>query len=311
MSDLAIKIRSLRKVYKTGFWMRPFVGLKNLDLDVHKGEIFGFVGPNGAGKTTTIKILTGLQSATSGEADVLGVPHYDPKSRNKLGFLPERPYFYSHLTSRELLHFYSQLFSVPTAERESRIEALLERVGMAKFANTPLREYSKGMLQRVGLCQTLLHDPELIILDEPMSGLDPLGRALVRDLILEERDTGRTVFFSSHVLSDVESLCDRVGVIIHGELRSLGTVSDLVGDRVKYFDCVFADINTEAELPGRVDQIESNRFRVRVGPDQLDEVLKKALKMGGRVVQVQPWRLTLEDVLVDEIQNPGVSEDSP
>lgn len=311
MSDLAIRIRGLKKVYKTGFWMRSFVGLKHLDLDVYRGEIFGFVGPNGAGKTTTIKILTGLQAATAGEADVLGIPYQDHNSRNKLGFLPERPYFYSHLTARELLNFYCQLFSVPAATRAPRIEQLLERVGLRDFANSPLREYSKGMLQRVGLCQTLLHDPELIILDEPMSGLDPLGRALVRDLILEEREAGRTVFFSSHVLSDVESLCDRVGVIIRGELRSLGTVSELVGERVKYFDCVFADVDANADLPGKSFQIEQNRLRVRVGPDQLDEVLKKALGMGGRVVQVQPWRLTLEDVLVDEIQNPGGSEKSP
>jgi len=304
MTELAIRTRGLRKVYRTGFWMRPFVGLEGLDLDVHRGEIFGFVGPNGAGKTTTMKILTGLQCASAGEADILGVPFRDPASRSRLGFLPERPYFYVHLSARELLHFYGQLFSLPAAARGPRIDALLERVGLAGFADTPLREYSKGMLQRVGLCQTLLHDPDLIILDEPMSGLDPLGRALVRDLILEEREAGRTVFFSSHVLSDVESLCDRVGVIIKGELRSLGAVSELVGDRVKHFDCTFAGLSDSLSLSGERLPAEAGRVRVRVQPEALDRLLKEALGAGGQVVQVQPSRLTLEEVLVDEIQHP-------
>lgn len=308
VSDLAIRTRGLRKVYRTGFWLRPFVGLHKLDLSVRRGEIFGFVGPNGAGKTTTMKILTGLQSATAGEADIFGVSHRDPASRRKLGFLPERPYFYVHLTARELLHFYGQLYELPASARTQRVGGLLERVGLDAFADTPLREYSKGMLQRVGLCQTLLHDPELVILDEPMSGLDPVGRALVRDLILEERAAGRTVFFSSHVLSDVESLCDRVGVIIRGELRSLGTVSALVGDRVKFFDCTFADLPAEAALPGEALPAERDRVRVRVPPEALDATLKQALGAGGRVVQVQPHRQTLEEVLVDEIQQPREAE---
>lgn len=305
MTEMVIRTQGLRKVYRSGFWMRPFVGLKHLDLEVYRGEIFGFVGPNGAGKTTTMKIFAGLQSATSGQAEILGIPHSNPAARQKLGFLPERPYFYVHLTARELLHFYGQLFSLSTKVRTQRIETLLERVSLRAFADAPLREYSKGMLQRVGLCQTLLHDPELIILDEPMSGLDPLGRALVRDVILEERAAGRTVFFSSHVLSDVESLCDRVGVIIHGELRSVGTMGDLVGSRVKHIDCTFENLPEGTELLGQALPERQGRMRRRIAPSALDDLLKQALGAGGRVVQVQPARLTLEEVLVDEIQQPG------
>ncbi|MFT4976500.1 MAG: ABC-2 type transport system ATP-binding protein [Myxococcota bacterium] len=311
MTELAIEIRALRKVYRTGFWMRPFVGLSGLDLDVGRGEIFGFVGPNGAGKTTTMKILTGLQTETSGTARILGIPHTDPASRRKLGFLPERPYFYVHLTARELLHFYGQLFGLSKSERSTRADHLLERVGLVRVADTPLREYSKGMLQRVGLCQTLLHDPDLIILDEPMSGLDPVGRALVRDLILEERAAGRTVFFSSHILSDVESLCDRVGVIISGELRSLGTVSSLIGDRVKHIDCIFSDLPDDTTLPGEVLPSSPGLLRLRTPPESLDATLAAVLSAGGRVVQVLPIRQTLEEVLVDEIQHPSASGGKP
>ena len=175
--------------------MRPHVGLEGLDLQVERGEIFGFIGPNGAGKTTTIKILMGLHRATSGTATLFGIDHRDPASRARVGFLPERPYFYQHLTARELLQFYGQLMELPSERLKRRSASLLERVDLVRFADVPLRSYSKGMLQRVGLCQTLLHEPELIVLDEPMSGLDPLGRALVRDLILEERERGCTVFF--------------------------------------------------------------------------------------------------------------------
>ncbi|MEL6346112.1 MAG: ABC transporter ATP-binding protein [Myxococcota bacterium] len=300
--DAAIRTQGLRKVYRTGFWMRPLVGLASLDLSVNPGEIFGFVGPNGAGKTTTMKIFCGLQQATAGQAWLFGRSVDDPESRRDLGFLPERPYFYSHLSARELLHFYGQLFDMPTGDRTKRIEMLLERVNMTRFADVPLGKYSKGMLQRVGLCQALIHDPQLVILDEPMSGLDPVGRALVRDIILEERAAGRTVFFSSHVLSDVQSLCDRVGIIVGGQLRGLGTVSELIGDHIRFVDCTFAGLPEGFALPGEERLAVGDKRRTRLAPEQVDAALSQVLQAGGRVLEVRPERLNLEEVLVDEIQ---------
>ena len=227
----AISTEKLSKTYRVGFFMRKVEGLRDLDLQVQPGEAFGFIGPNGAGKTTTIKILMGLQGATTGSARVFGVDCGDASARKRVGFLPERPYFYEHLTAREVLHFYGQLFEMPHDRRRDRVETLLERVKLERFADVTLAKYSKGMLQRVGLCQALLHDPDLIVLDEPMSGLDPVGRALVRDLIIEQREAGKTVFFSSHILSDVEAICDRVAILVGGQLRESGALADVVADR--------------------------------------------------------------------------------
>ena len=238
--QFAIETFGLSKTYRSGFWMTKFQALSNLNLQVEKGEIFGFVGPNGAGKTTTLKILAGLQEATQGEATLLGKSISDASSRHQLGFLPERPYFYTHVSARELLRFYGRLFNMSNPDLDLKIGALLERVGMAEFASIPLGKYSKGMLQRIGLCQALLHEPSILIFDEPMSGLDPIGRALVRDVILEEREKGRTVFFSSHVLSDVEAISDRVGIIVKGKLRGVGTLEELTGGLSKLYECSFS-----------------------------------------------------------------------
>ena len=239
----AVEFVGTGKVYRTGFLMRRIEALRDLTLRVEPGEIFGFIGPNGAGKTTTIKILAGLHESTSGEARIFGVDHRDPKARSRMGFLPERPYFYLHLTAREVLRFYGQLSLVDDAEIASRTERLLERVELTRFADVPLRKYSKGMLQRVGLCQALLHDPDLVVLDEPMSGLDPMGRALVSSLIREEQEAGRTVFFSSHILHDVETLCDRVAIIIGGQLRALGPVEELVSEHGNLEDAFLSEVD--------------------------------------------------------------------
>ncbi|RME20552.1 MAG: ABC transporter ATP-binding protein [Deltaproteobacteria bacterium] len=296
--DVVIRTEGLRKVYRTGFWMRRVVGLESLDLEVRRGEVFGIVGPNGAGKTTTIKILTGLQAATSGHAWILGQPYDVPATRQKLGFLPERPYFYEHLSARELLDFYGRLFGVERARRQRRIDELLERVDLTRFADVALRKYSKGMVQRVGLCQALLHDPELIILDEPMSGLDPLGRALVRDVILEERARGCSVCFSSHILSDVEALSDRVAIIVKGRLRGVGTVEELIGHRVRYVELRYQG----AVDPGGTLLREDDRGRVvRLAPDEADRAVAAVVRAGGRVLELVPVRETLESVLLDEV----------
>ena len=243
----AIRVAGLRKVYRSGFWMRPHVGLDSLDLEVAAGEIFGFIGPNGAGKTTTIKILMGLHRATSGTAELFGVDHREPRSRAAVGFLPERPYFYQHLTARELLGFYADLMELDPQVARRRSEALLERVDLVRFADVPLGSYSKGMLQRVGLCQTLLAEPRLIVLDEPMSGLDPLGRALVRDLILEERGRGCTVFFSSHILHDVETLSDRVALLVGGRQVGIGTLESLLGGHTRHVEVRLSAVPSAAE----------------------------------------------------------------
>ena len=296
----AIVATSLRKVYRSGFWMRPYVGLDSLDLRVERGEIFGFIGPNGAGKTTTIKILMGLHRATSGEAALFGIDHRDPASRAAVGFLPERPYFYQHLTARELLRFYGQLMELPDGLLKQRSEALLERVDLVRFADVPLRSYSKGMLQRVGLCQTLLHAPDLIVLDEPMSGLDPLGRALVRDLILEERARGCTVFFSSHILHDVETLSDRVALLVGGRQRGIGTLDELLGGRVRHVEVRVSHV-PEAFAQRWDVALAHEEAVIHVAPDQLSDVLGHAHALEVQVSSVHPVRQTLEALLLDEV----------
>lgn len=298
---LAIETRDLKKTYRPHFWSRPYEALKGLSIQVNQGEIFGFVGPNGAGKTTTIKTLVGLQAPTSGEALLCGVDHRDPVARQRLGFLPERPYFYQHLTARELLSFMGQLAGVERDDATTRIEQLLDRVDLLRFADVSLSKYSKGMLQRAGLCQALLHQPDLLILDEPMSGLDPMGRALVRDVILEERAAGRTVFLSSHILHDVESLCDRVAVLVGGELRGMGAVGHLLGETGRETDVRFSGVAPDAlnvtplrELRGVVT--------CRIPTDDVDALLTSIRERDGRILEVTPARRTLEDLFLSEVE---------
>ena len=295
----AIRTEKLGKVYRSGFWRIPYTGLADLDLEVPEGTSFGFIGPNGAGKTTTIKTLMSLQKATSGRAWIHGVPVPDPESRRRVGFLPERPYFYEHLTAYEFLDFYGRLADVPSAERKARINVLLERVDLGRFRDVPLGKYSKGMLQRAGLAQTLIGDPSLLVLDEPMSGLDPLGRVLVRDLILEEKRNGRTVFFSSHVLADVEAICDRVAMVVGGKLRGQGTVPELLGSTVAHVDIVVAGVD---EVDGRLLAVRGGRLARRLAPDAVDAFLDAARAAGAGIVSVVPAQRTLENVLLDEVE---------
>ncbi len=297
--DPAIRIQNLGKTYRSGFLRIPFVGLREVNLDVPQGAAFGFVGPNGAGKTTTIKILMGLQAPTSGSAWIHGVPISDFRSRKSVGFLPERPYFYEHLTAYEFLDFYGRLAEVPSSDRRGRITTLLERVDLARFRDVALGKFSKGMLQRAGLAQALIGEPKLVVLDEPMSGLDPLGRVLVRDLILEERRNGRTVFFSSHILSDVEAICDRVAIIVSGALRGHGTVAELL---VETTHIVEVAVRVTTPLRWAVHRVEGEITHLRVTPEAVDEVLDAVRAGGGRVVSVVPVQKTLEQVLLDEVE---------
>lgn len=284
----AIRTEKMGKTYYSGFFRFPYLALANLDLDVPEGSSFGFVGPNGAGKTTAIKTLMGLQRPTAGAGWIHGVSILDPASRARVGFLPERPYFYEHLTAREFLEFYARLGDVPSAERGPRIASLLERVDLARFRDVPLGKFSKGMLQRAGLAQALIADPSLLVLDEPMSGLDPLGRALVRDLILEERRAGKTVFFSSHILSDIEAICDRVAMVVRGELRGQGKVTDLVASAVQHIDVVVR----------KSDAVETRK----ADPGGVDAVIDAARRDGWSIVSVQAVSKSLEQVLLDEVE---------
>jgi ABC-2 type transport system ATP-binding protein len=284
----AIRTEKLGKIYRTGFFLRPYEGLADLDLEVPEGTAFGFVGPNGAGKTTTIKILMGLQSGTSGRAWIHGEPVPTPASRRRVGFLPERPYFYDHLTAYEFMDFYASLSDLPVAGRDARIRALLARVELDRFAGVPLNQFSKGMLQRAGLAQVLIADPDLLVLDEPMSGLDPMGRVLVRDIIIDERRRGKTVFFSSHILSDIESICDRVAIIVAGRLRGQGTIPELLGQTVTEVDCVF--------------QQEGRRIEHIVLSAGVDALIRQMQVDGAAVISVHPRQKTLEQVLMNEVE---------
>src|SRR5687768_10403757 len=240
----AIRTEALTKHYHVGFWRRrPYVALDSLTLDVRQGEVFGFLGPNGAGKTTTLKLLMQLIYPTSGRAEILGKPVGDVGVKRRIGYLPENPYFYDYLTAEELLSYFAGLFGYKGPDRKRLATRLLDDVGIGSERRLQLRKFSKGMLQRVGIAQALINDPELVILDEPMSGLDPLGRREVRSLILRLRDRGATVFFSSHVLSDAEALCSRVAILAKGRLVTAGKLTDLIHFQVRGWELVASGVS--------------------------------------------------------------------
>src|SRR5271155_3644778 len=240
MANPAIEIERLTKDYPVGFWRKKMRrSLDHLTLQVEEGESFGFLGPNGAGKTTTMKLLMGLIFPTSGSARVRGRSINDVRMHREIGYMPEQPYFYDYLTARELLAYFARFFGFNAAERKERVARFLERVGLAQAADVQLRKFSKGMLQRVGVAQAILHDPQVIFLDEPMSGLDPVGRREVRDIILELKREGRTVFFSTHILSDAEMLCDRVAVLVAGKLQGVGAPNEMVSMRARSMEILF------------------------------------------------------------------------
>lgn len=292
---------------KLRFRDRKMEALKDLTLNVEEGEIFGLLGHNGAGKTTAIKILTGIHYATSGSATMLGRPVGEPEARRRLGFLPENPYFYDYLRGWEFLEFYGQLYGIPKELRRKRIEELLERVGLTHARNLPLRGYSKGMNQRIGLAQALLNDPDLVILDEPQSGLDPLGRKAVRDLILDLRRQGKTVMFSSHILQDAELICDRVAVLNRGRLTAMGPLNDLLSAKVRQWEVVTegGDATRIEALRPRIKQIRQTAIgQMAVVEEQelADEIIRCTLNGGGRVISVTPHKQTLEEYFIQELE---------
>jgi len=303
-----VRTENLGKVFLTGFRMQKVAALKGLNLEVRQGEVFGFLGPNGAGKTTTLKILMGLIYATSGKAWIMGKEVGDVSVKHRLGFLPEQPYFYDYLTAMEFLDFYGRLFGLPRAERESRAKKLLEQVGLAHAGDLQLRKFSKGMLQRIGIAQALINDPELVILDEPMSGLDPIGRKEVRDIIMGLKEKGKTLFFSTHILSDVEVICDRVAILVKGELKATGTVGELIGGMgVRAVEMTVEGMDEEGmaalkTLSKNVVTVGRQSVAFFDDQDKAKQAREMVFKKGGDIVSLIPHKASLEDIFVEEVR---------
>jgi ABC-2 type transport system ATP-binding protein len=301
----AIEILGLEKTYNVGFWRKRLKrALHPLHLQIEEGEIFGFLGPNGAGKTTTLKLLMGLISPTAGTARILQRPLDDPAMKAEIGFLPEQPYFYDYLTARELLEYYGQLSGVAAKERSRKVPEMLDRVGLRASADVQLRKYSKGMLQRVGLAQAILHDPKVVFLDEPMSGLDPMGRREVRDLMEQLKHEGKTVFFSTHILSDAEALCDRVAIIHLGELRKVGAVAELTAGVQGRIELIWLGNQTPGALTTLGVEYHVSKDTVRaILPESAQEAALDALRREHiRLISLTPVRVSLEDYFVEQVK---------
>ena len=304
----AIETEKLGKEHRIGFWRKRIYALSQLDLTVHEGEVFGYLGPNGAGKTTTLKLLTGLLQPTSGEARILGWPPGDVRAKQQVGFLPEQPSFYEYLTGRELLNFYGQLLGLDRPTRRERVERLAHQLRIEWALDLQLRKYSKGMLQRIGLAQALLNDPRVVLLDEPMSGLDPIGRREVRDLLLRLKSEGRTVFFSSHIIPDVEVVCDRVGILVGGRLVALGPIDEILGVRIASIEVTVSQVPPEvmAEL-GYLLVTQSvprgERLLLTVKDDAaLAELLARLLDGKAVIHAIAPHRESLEEYFIRHVQ---------
>jgi ABC-2 type transport system ATP-binding protein len=308
----ALATFELTKDYAVGFWRkRPYRALDRLTFDVAPGEVFGFLGPNGAGKTTTLKLLMQLVFPTSGRAEILGRPLGDLSVKRRTGYLPENPYFYDHLTAEELLVYFAGLFGYRGPDRRTRASRLLDEVGIGAERRLQLRKFSKGMLQRVGIAQALINEPELVIFDEPMSGLDPLGRRDVRELILRLRDRGCTVLFSSHTLSDAEALCSRVAILANGRLVAGGRLTDLDQFHVRGWELVVSDVSETVlkELEGRVRRsvrIADGRYALELPLESApDRIVANVVATGATIVSLNPLRDTLEDYFVKQVSSPA------
>jgi ABC-2 type transport system ATP-binding protein len=300
-----VRAERLTKDFFTGFWRpRPHRALDALSFEIPRGGVFGLLGPNGAGKSTTLKLILDLLRPTSGHAEVLGKPVGDVDARKRLGFLPEHPTFYDHLTAEELLEYFAGLCGYSGEDRRRRVAKMIDLVGLSDASRRPMRQYSKGMVQRTGLAQALINDPELVILDEPMSGLDPLGRREVREIILALRDEGRTVLFSSHILSDAEQLCSRVGILAKGRLVASGSVNELTAGGGKGWEIVVGDLPPEAAdrfktRTRRMTRIAEGRYSIDLDATVRPEpVVADLASAGASLVSVTPLQMTLEDVFV-------------
>jgi ABC-2 type transport system ATP-binding protein len=302
MPGPAIEIENLTKDYPYGFLhLKKKRSLEGLTLSVDDGEVFGFLGPNGAGKSTTIKLLMRLIFPDAGTAQILGKPISDVEMHRDIGYLPEQPYFYDYLTAAELLDYFARFYDFSASERQERVQRMLKKVGLETAGKIQLRKYSKGMLQRVGLAQAILHDPKVVILDEPMSGLDPLGRREVRDIILELKREGRTILFSTHILSDAEMLCDRVGVIVGGRLRGVGAPQEIIGVKAQGMEILFELGAEKAAAQTLVAQAmkTGDRYRIRVEEENLYTTLDQLRAAGARILSIAQVKASLEEFFVD------------
>lgn len=295
-----LNIKSLVRIYRSPFLMKKSIGLNGLNMEIEEGEIYGLLGPNGAGKTTALKIITDLIKPTSGEIELFDklTPY---EARKRIGFLPENPSFYPHLTGGELLRFYAKLYDIDFSIDE--IKEKLATVGLDKSIDKRINQYSKGMIQRIGFAQSIVGDPDFVVLDEPLSGLDPSGRREIKDLIVEINKKGKTVLFSSHILSDVEAICNRVGIIIDGEMQQVGTLEDILKRDVKYVEIKFEAIdNVESFRKYGEIKTENNINYLRIeNEEKRDKVIKEIIKKKGEILSVIPVKSTLEEYFVKVI----------
>ena len=299
---------NLGKTYRTGFWMNQKIeSLKSCSLSIYQGETFGLLGPNGAGKTTLLKTLLGITRPSTGKAVILGKPIGDRNVKQKIGYLPENAYLYDFLTAWEFLEFVAGLFQLPKSIRRKRITELLDLVGLAQSTarKKKLKQYSKGMLQRVGMAQSLINDPEIVFLDEPMSGLDPMGRYRMREIVLSLKQQGKTIFFNSHVLSDIEQICDRIAFLALGELICQGSLEDLLGTSNAY-QAIVANANSETLTPWMTNLTKENNYwhgQLKVEPNQFMTHLDDA---DAQLVSIHLARPSLEEFFMQQLRERGI-----
>ena len=301
-----IEVRGLSKTYRLGFWMsRKVQALKSLDLTVNAGEVCGLLGPNGAGKSTTLKVLMGLVKASSGEARLFGMPPTFKETRRQIGFVPENPAPYEYLTGKEFLTLAGRLAGLSGMSLDQRVGEVLHLVAMERAAGLQIRRYSKGMIQRIALAQAIIHKPKLLILDEPTSGLDPVGRRQMRDLILAEREQGTTVLFCTHIIPDVETLCDRVAVLVAGKQVRQGSVKELLTSDAPLFETVLegvplSQVHAWGYQPKYSKEI-GERLILRTSDQDAQSLARKVLGLSGRIIQLQPVRFSLEDLFLEAL----------
>ena len=302
--ETVLRIEDLHKSFKTGFIPKRKKILNGISLDVHSGEIFGYLGPNGAGKTTTLKCVLGLIFPDKGKIEMFGQSHLALRAKEKIGFLPENPYFYDHLTATEFLSFYSDLALTKKEDKQARIQTLLKMVGLEHTAGLKMRKFSRGMLQRIGLAQALINDPSLVFLDEPLGGLDPLGRKEIRDIIVRLKEEGKTVFLSSHILQDIEMICDRVAILVEGRIINQGFLQDLISEKVKVTEITISGIQTEdLEDLGERYSIQGKRILLKVFEEEnIAGVFQLIQTKKGKIHSLIPRTETLEDLFVGAVK---------
>lgn len=299
-----LKVQNLYKAYKTGFIPRRYPVLKGITFSVQKGDIFGYLGPNGAGKTTTLKCILGLIFPDLGEISLFGEPHLSLKAKEKIGYLPENPYFYEYLTAQEFLNFYARLFPSNRMSSKDKINELLHLVGLERAVDLQLRKFSKGMLQRIGIAQALINDPELVFLDEPLGGLDPIGRKELRDVIVNLKELGKTVFICSHILQDIEMICDRVAIIVAGRLVAQGSLPELISEKILFTEITLSGLGRH-HLEGLGDfvSIRGDRVLIKVfDENKIDQLLDLIREKKGKIHSMVPRTETLEDIFVDIVK---------